>query len=128
VLSLKWYFAILNSIKIYQVTKKIKSQKTRQHIHVYRGEQKTKKLIKPRKPEKKKSKKPNCEKNELKFWKNWPVRFYKPETKKIKPNPDRKKPSQTGKNRDKPNQTGLNRFVLKNQTEPKPVSVFFKKI
>jgi hypothetical protein len=55
--------------------------------------------------------------------------FYKPKTEKTKPNPNRKKTEQ--KNRAKPV------FVLKNQTEPKPVglnrfwfgfSFFFKKI
>jgi hypothetical protein len=42
--------------------------------------------------------------------------FYKPKTEKTKPNPNRKKPSQTGKKRTKPkksSQTGLNRFCPK---------------
>jgi hypothetical protein len=53
--------------------------------------------------------------NRLKFKKNQPVRFrfYKPKTEKTKPNPNRKKTSQTG----------LNRFCPKNQTEPKPVGL-----
>ena len=55
----------------------------------------TEKPIKPRKLEKKKTEKPNREKNRLKFWKNRPVWFYKPETEKTEPNPNRKKMSQT---------------------------------
>jgi hypothetical protein len=42
------------------------------------------------------------------------VQFYKPKTEKIKPNPNKKKLNQTGKNRvknEKPSQTGLNRFL-----------------
>jgi hypothetical protein len=60
-------------------------------------------------------------------------RFYKPETEKTEPNPNKKKPIQTKKtkpNRKKPSQTGLNRFLSKksNRTETgrfEPVSVFF---
>jgi hypothetical protein len=51
---------------------------------------KTKKQIKPRKPEKNYSKKPNREKKPIKILKkptgSIRFRFYKPETKKIKPN------------------------------------------
>jgi hypothetical protein len=72
----------------------------------------------------------------VRFW------FYKLETEKTKPNPNRKKPSQTEKpsqNRKnrakpektepKPSQTGLNRFLSKNRTETdrfEPVSVRFR--
>jgi hypothetical protein len=59
---------------------------------------------KPRKPDKKQLKKPNCKK------KNRPVRFYKHETEKT-----RKNQSQTGKNRakpKKPSQIGLNWFLF----------------
>ena len=62
--------------------------------------------------EEKKLKKPNHEKNRLKFWKNQPVRFdfgfisLKPNRtqteknrKKTEPKPKPKKPSQTGLNR-----------------------------
>ena len=56
-------------------------------------------------------------------------RFYKPETEKTKPNPNkknRKKPSQTGKNRAKL-EIEPNRFEpvfsQNNQTEPKPVGL-----
>jgi hypothetical protein len=70
-------------------------------------------------------------KNQLKFLKNRPVRFYKHEIEKTELNPNRKKLSQTGKklsqNRVKPV------FILKNQTKPKPVGLnrfrfFLKKI
>ena len=56
------------------------------------------------------------------------VWFYKPKTEKTKPNPNRKKLSQTGKiksNRFEPV------FVLKNRTKAdrfEPISVFFYKI
>jgi hypothetical protein len=57
------------------------------------------------------------------------VRFYKPKTKKTELNrnrKNRKKPSQTGKNwvklKTKPNRFEPI-FVLKNRTEPKPVSL-----
>ena len=57
--------------------------------------------------------------NRLQFFKKligsvW-FRFYKPETEKTKPNPNRKKPSQSRKNRAKPKKTKPDR---KNQTEP----------
>jgi hypothetical protein len=56
-------------------------------------------------------------------------RFYKPKTKKTELNPNRKKPSQTGKKPSQTEKTEPNRFelvfVLKNRTEPKPVSVWF---
>jgi len=72
--------------------------------------------------------------NWLKFWKNWPVRFwfYKSGTEKTKSNLNKKKqakpektsqtekPSQTGKNRAKPVWTD---FFLKNRTEQKPVGL-----
>ena len=72
----------------------------------------SKKTENPRKPEKTKPwkkpikpikilKKPTCS---VRF------RFYKPKTEKTKPNPNRKKLSQTG-------------FVLKNRTEPKLVGL-----
>jgi hypothetical protein len=35
-------------------------------------------------------------------------RFYKPETKKTKPNPNRRKPGKTSQTRKKPSQTGKN--------------------
>jgi hypothetical protein len=57
-------------------------------------------------------------------------RFYKSKTEKTEPNPNRKKPSQTGKNRAKPGKTKKiepNRFepvfILKNRTELKPVGL-----
>jgi hypothetical protein len=64
-------------------------------------------------------------------------RFYKPKTEKTKPNLNRKKLSQTGKKPSQTEKTKPNRFepvfVLKNQTEPKPVGLkwfrfFLKKI
>jgi len=73
-------------------------------------------------------KKQTVKKNRLKFWKNRPVRFYKHETEKTEPNPNRKnqkKPSQTRKTEPKLSQiekTESNRFelvfVLKNWTKP----------
>jgi hypothetical protein len=53
-------------------------------------------------------------KNRLKFFKNRPVRFYKPETEKTEPNQTQtgKKPSETRKNRAKPEVVGLNRFLF----------------
>jgi hypothetical protein len=45
----------------------------------------------------------------VRFW------FYKPETKKTKPNPYKKKPIQTEKNRSKPKNRAKLVFVLKNQ-------------
>ena len=56
-------------------------------------------------------------KNRLEFLKNRPVRFwfYKPETEKTEPNPNRKKPSQTGKNKAKPEK---NRAKPKNKAKP----------
>jgi hypothetical protein len=60
---------------------------------------KTEKPIKPRK-QKKNWKNQTVKKNRLKFWKNRPVWFYKPEIKKTEPNQNRKnpeKPSQTRK-------------------------------
>jgi hypothetical protein len=74
------------------------------------------------------------------YFKNWPVRFYKSETKKIEPNSKKKtsktekkpsqteKPIQTGKNRAKPVWTG---FYLKNWIETgrfELILIFFKKI
>jgi hypothetical protein len=64
--------------------------------------------------------------NRLEFWKNRPVWFwfYKLETEKTEPNPNKK----NKKNRAKPVWSG---FVMKNRTEPKPVGLnrfrFFKK-
>jgi hypothetical protein len=77
----------------------------------------------------KKNQKKNNQKNRLKFWNNWPVRFgfgfisLKP--KKLNRTQTGKKPSQTRKNRaklektePKPNQTWFEPvFSLKNQTE-----------
>jgi hypothetical protein len=107
-----------------------------------RNEQKNRKNL----TVKKKSKKLNCKKKLIKpikilkkpassvqFW------FYKPKTKKTEPNPNQKK---TKPNRPKSSQTEKTDpnqfkpvFVLKNQTEPKPVGLnrfqfgfgFFKK-
>jgi len=58
-------------------------------------------------------------------------RFYKLKTEKTEPNPNRKKPSQTGKTKQKSSQTGKKTepnwfelvFILKNRTKPKPVSL-----
>jgi len=73
--------------------------------------------------------------NRLKFWKKSTnsvrFRFYKLKTEKTEPNPNRKKPSQTGKTKQKPSQTGKKTepnwfepvFILKNRTKPKPVSL-----
>ena len=87
-------------------------------------------------------------KNRLKFWKNRPVRFFKPGTRKTKSNPNRKKPEKNRaktelnrknranpeKNQAKTEKTEPNRFepvfALKNQTKTgrfEPVSVFLKK-
>ena len=94
-------------------------------------EKKTEKPIKLRKPGKNSRKNRTVKKNQLKFLKNRPVRFYKHEIEKTELNPNRKKLSQTGKklsqNRVKPV------FILKNQTKPKPVGLnrfrfFLKKI
>ena len=66
-------------------------------------------------------KKPNRKKNRLKFLKNRPVWFYKPETKKTEPNRTQiKKPSQNRKI--EPNQFEPV-FIKKNRTEPKPVGL-----
>jgi len=117
-----------------------------------KSEQKNWKIKKTRK---KNNRKNRIVKNRLKFWKNRPVRFwfYKPETKKTEPNPNKKnkkknrakpkKPSQTRKNRAKtesnraktePNQKNRAKPVLtsfcpkkQNRTETglfEPVSVF----
>ena len=65
-------------------------------LPMIRGEKKTEKPIKPRKPKKKKPirifKKST---GSVRFW------FYKPETEKIKPNPNRKKTESNQKNRAK---------------------------
>jgi len=75
----------------------------------------TKKLIKPRKPEKK-LKKSNREKKLIKILKKLPVQFYKSETKKL----NRTQIEKTRKNRfqpkkssqpEKPSQTDLNQFL-----------------
>jgi hypothetical protein len=54
-------------------------------------------------------------------------RFYKPETKKTEPNRNRKKTEPNRKNRAQTEPNRKNRakpiFVLKNQTEPKPVGL-----
>ena len=61
----------------------------------------------------------------IKFWKNWPIRFYKPKTKKIK-----KIEPELGKKPKKPSQTGLNRFCAKKPNQNWSVWTgvgFFKK-
>ena len=112
---------------------------------------KTKKPIKPRKLKKKITEKTESWKKPIKILKKstglvrfW---FYKLETEKTKPNPNRKKPSQTEKpsqNRKnrakpektepKPSQTGLNRFLSKKPNRNRSVwtgfssvSIFLKK-
>ena len=96
---------------------------------------KTKKLIKPRKSEKKNNRKNRTvKKNRLKFWKNRPVRFgfdflsLEPEK------PNRTRTEKTGKNGakpKKPSQTGLNRFCSKKPNRNRSVwtgfSFFFLK-
>jgi len=57
-------------------------------------------------------------------------RFYKPETEKTKPNPNRKKPSRARKNRVKPKKTEQNRKTQKNRaklekTEPNRFELVF---
>jgi len=84
----------------------------------FRGEKKTKKPIKPRKSEKKLTKKTEPWKKLIKQIKilkkpTGSVQFYKPEIEKTESNRTQtgKKPSQTGKNRaklKKPSQTGKN--------------------
>jgi len=78
---------------------------------------KVEKPIKPRKPEKNNRKNRTVKKKlikPIKFWKNRPVRFYKPKTEKTELNPNRKKTrKKTEPNRKKLNQTGLNRFCPK---------------
>jgi hypothetical protein len=58
-----------------------------------------KKIEKSKKLEKNNRKNRAVKKNRLKFWKNQPVRFYKPKTEKTKPNPNRKKTEPNRKNR-----------------------------
>ena len=75
---------------------------------------KTKKLIKPRKLKKKITVKTEPKKNPIKPIKilkkpAGSVRFYKQKTKRIEPNRNRKKPSQTGKTEPKPEKTEPNR-------------------
>jgi hypothetical protein len=97
------------------------------------------------KNQKKITEKPNRKKKPIKILKkptnSVRFRFYKLKTEKTEPNPNRKKPSQTGKTKQKPSQTGKKTepnwfepvFILKNRTKPKPVSLnrfrcfFFKK-
>ena len=66
-------------------------------VDCFRGEKKTEKSIKLRKLKKKK--KPNSEKKPIRILKKLTgsVQFYKPETEKTEPTPNKKKPSQTGK-------------------------------
>jgi hypothetical protein len=88
------------------------------------------KTEKPRKSEKNNWKNRIVKKNQLnrlKFWKNRPVRFYKPKTEKTEPNPNRKKTKPNRKNRVKPVWTG---FCPKKLNQIKtdrfePVLVFF---
>jgi hypothetical protein len=80
---------------------------------------KFKKLIKSRKLEKNNPKNRTVKKNllnRLEFWKNRSVRFwfYKRETKKTEPNPNRKKSEK------KPSQIGLNQFKCWVVTNHKP--------
>jgi len=80
---------------------------------------KIKKSIKSRKLEKKITEKSNREKKPIKILKKLTgsVWFYKPETEKTEPNPNRKKQSQTGFCPKNPNRTETGQF--------EPVSVFF---
>jgi hypothetical protein len=86
---------------------------------------KTEKPIKPRKPEKNNRKNRTVKKKlikPIKFWKNRPVRFYKPTTEKTELNPNRKKTrKKTEPNRKKLNQTGLNRFCPKKSNRNRSV-------
>jgi hypothetical protein len=79
---------------------------------------KTEKLIKPRK-QKKNWKNRTVKKNRLKFWKNRPIWFYKPEIKK----PNRTKTEKTRKNRVKPEKPSQTRKTEPSRFEP----VFFLK-
>jgi len=78
---------------------------------------KIKKLIKLKKLEKI-TKKPNSEKKSIRIFKKPTVRFwfYKSETEKTEPNPNRKKPSQTGKYKAKPEKN-----LAKPKNKAKPV-------
>ena len=86
--------------------------------------------------EEKKLKKPNHEKNRLKFWKNQPVRFdfgfisLKPNRTELNPNKKKQKKNRakTQTEKTKPNRFE-SVFVLKNRTETsrfEPVSVRFR--
>jgi hypothetical protein len=67
--------------------------------------------------EEKKLKKPNHEKNRLKFWKNQPVQFdfgfisLKPNRTELNPNKKNRKKTEPKPKPKKPSQTGLNRFL-----------------
>jgi hypothetical protein len=84
-----------------------------------------KKLIKPRKQKKNNRKNRTVKKtrlNRFKILKNRPVRFYKSETEKTKPNktksktkktePNQAKPEKNRARLKKPSQTSLNRFLF----------------